>query len=334
MKRKAILLLAVVLLVPATLLAGAHQKEDSDRGIFNGNDMFSCKPVHQIDETPINPPNVQGDIPEPQQSKLTGKGPYKLFDNLYYVGNSFLNVGVFIVKTSAGLIIIDAGSNLIAKDGTWDCKIMEDLMEQAGLDFADVKMILLSHEHIDHYGCATRWQEKTWPPAPVAMSRIGWDNLRTWPVRAAFGGTRPEKIDTYLFDGQRIHLGDTTIQIVATPGHSMGTMSFIIPVREGREKHVVGIMGGSAVQKSWGEAYMYWASVEYFKQACEEAKCDVGLNAHTQNWPAGVLAAFLARKPGEPNPLVIGADNFDSRNLEYYRNRCRQMFQTLINEGL
>jgi metallo-beta-lactamase class B len=322
MNKKNILSLIIVLLLPLSLLAASNQNPGSGRDIFNGN------------ETPINPPNVQENIPEPQKATIEGRGPYKLFDNLYYVGNSFLEVGVFIVKTSAGLIIIDAGSDLVAKDGTHDCAIMEDLMTKAGLKFADVKMILISHEHIDHYGCATRWQDKTQPRALLAMSRIGWDNLRSWPSRMAFGGTRPKRIDMHLFDGQQIHLGDTTIQIVATPGHSMGCMSFIVPVREGNEKHVAGIMGGSSVQKSWGEAYMYWTSVDYFKQACKEAKCDVGLNAHTPNWPAGGPKAVLARKPGDPNPLVIGVENFDSKYLESYRDKCRQMFQDLIKTGL
>jgi metallo-beta-lactamase class B len=154
----------------------------------------------------------------------------------------------------------------------------------------------------------------------VALSRIGWNNLRTRPAELAFSGSRPEKIDMYLFDGQRIHLGDTTIQVVATPGHSMGCTSFIIPVKEYGKKHVVGVMGGSAVPKSWGEAFMYYSSVEYFKQMCTEAKCDVGLNTHSKNWPAGVLAAFLARQPGDKsNPLVIGTEQFNTVFLQQFR---------------
>jgi glyoxylase-like metal-dependent hydrolase (beta-lactamase superfamily II) len=141
--------------------------------MFNGNDMLDCRAVKNVHETPITPPNVQPDVPESQKATIEGRGPYKLFDNLYYVGNSFLEVGVFIVKTSAGLIIIDAGSDLVAKDGTHDCAIMEDLMAKAGLKFADVKMILISHEHIDHMA-APPLAGKNRPRAPLAMSRIGW----------------------------------------------------------------------------------------------------------------------------------------------------------------
>ena len=34
-------------------------------------------------------------------------GPYKLFDNFYYIGTH--NVGSFVIDTKAGLILIDAG---------------------------------------------------------------------------------------------------------------------------------------------------------------------------------------------------------------------------------
>jgi metallo-beta-lactamase class B len=328
MKKVTVVLVAIMILFPVTLVAGSKQN-----GKFRCGPSRHCVPWH-LDETPINPPNVQEDIPEPQRTIGPGIGPYQLFDNFYYIGVEFINVGVFIVKTKAGLILIDAANDLVDADGYWDCAVIEDKMAEAGLYLSDVKYILLSHEHIDHYGCVNHWRELCSPNVKVAMSRIGWDNLRTWPVRRAFGNTRPDKIDMYLYDGQTIRLGGTKIKVVATPGHSMGCMSFIVPVKEGRKRHVVGIMGGSGVQKSWGEAYMYWASVEYFKHKCDQAKCDVGLNVHTKNWPAGVLDAFLARQPGEPNPLVLGADKFDELNLDYYRGRCLDRFQWLIDNNV
>ena len=170
-------------------------------------------------------------------------------------------------------------------------------------------MILLSHEHIDHYGCVENWKETYCPRAKVALTQLGWNYLRARPVEAAFDNPRPESIDMYLTDGQRIHLGNTTIEIVFTPGHSPGCVSFIIPVRDHGKKHVIGIMGGTAVQGNWPEAFLYHQSVEYFQQKCTEAKCDVGLG----RVPCGKLLKadfekLQTRKPGEPNPLVIGTE--------------------------
>ena len=67
------------------LFAGSKGDKDSDRDIFNGRDMFSCRPVDRLPETPTkgpiistatdpnNPPGTPGSL------DLTSKGPYKLF---------------------------------------------------------------------------------------------------------------------------------------------------------------------------------------------------------------------------------------------------------------
>ena len=320
------LLLAVIALLPMTLFAGSKGDKDADWDIFNGRDMFSCRPVDQLPETPISGPII-GTATDPANPPgppgpldLTSKGPYKLFDNLYYIGLN--GVGAFVVKTSAGLIIIDAGYN------RGDCEVMEAQMVAAGLNPADVKLILLSHEHVDHYGCATRWQKGACPFAKVAMSRIGWNVLRTRPVELGWSGSRPEKIDMYLKDQQRVHLGDTTIQIVATPGHSVGCVSFIIPVRDHGKKHVVGVMGGTAVPANWSEVFNYYTSVEYFKQACVAAKCDVGLGVHAKAYFAD-FDKLVIRKPSEPNLLVIGTEKFDTVYLQGYRNSALNKMKSL-----
>jgi len=256
---------------------------------------------------------------------LTPMGPYKLFDNLYYVGTN--NVGAYIVDTGAGLIIIDAGW------GERDCESMVSDMRTLGLDPGNIKMILLSHEHIDHYGCVKDWKNGVCPYAEVALSQLGWNYLRTRPAEGAFSNPRPKSIDMYLTDGQRVHLGNTTIQIVATPGHSMGCVSFIIPVRDRGANHVVGIMGGTAVQGNWDEAFVYFTSIEYFKQACSEAKCDVGLGTHASLDYKADFDKLANRKPGEPNPLVMGTEKFDTVYLQKYRKMAVDKMKTLTLEG-
>ena len=129
----------------------------------------------------------------------------------------------------------------------------------------------------------------------------------------------------YLTDGQRVKLGNTTIEIVFTPGHSPGCVSFIIPVTDHGKKHVIGIMGGTAVPRNWSEALLYWTSVEYFQQKCIEAKCDVGLGVHASKYKAD-FEKLLTRKPGEPNPLVIGTERFVTKYIEMYKKMARDQF--------
>jgi metallo-beta-lactamase class B len=71
--------------------------------------------------------------------------PCQLFDNLYFVGTKF--VGVLIVKTSEGLVLIDSLENEANVK-----KILLPGMEKLGLDPKDIKTIIITHGHFDHVG--------------------------------------------------------------------------------------------------------------------------------------------------------------------------------------
>jgi metallo-beta-lactamase class B len=290
--------------------------------------MFSCRPAQQESETPITAPLTtvfdKCGPPVNPFGDLTPMGPYKLFDNFYYIGTN--QVGVFVIDTGDGLILIDAGW------GAQDCGTMMADLQELGLRPRDVKLILLSHEHIDHYGCVKEWKKTYCPHAKVALSQIGWNNLRAWPIEASFDNPRPEEIDMYLTDGQRVHLGNTTIEVVSTPGHSPGCVSFIIPVRDRGKKHVIGIMGGTKVQSNWSEALLYWSSVEYFAQKCAQAKCDVGLGQHAYTDYKPAFEMLLTRKPGDANPLVIGTERFATEYIEKYKKLARDQFPKIPKE--
>ncbi len=244
--------------------------------------------------------------------------PVKLFDNLYFVGTTA--VGSFVIDTGDGLIMLDTGC------GEADAALMVADMKKLGLDPSRIKLLLISHEHFDHYGGIHYLKKNVCPKAKVAMSLIGWNMLQTVPMEWAYIGSRPQSVDIFLTDGMKLEVGNTTIQVVATPGHSPGCMSFIIPVKDNGKTHMAGIMGGSAVWLSQVEARQYKASIEYFKAFARAAKCDVGLGVHAKE---ADFTALRVRKSGEPNPLVIGTERFDTVYLQKYRD----MYQYVINSG-
>jgi hypothetical protein len=88
---------------------------------------------------------------------------------------------------------------------------------------------------------------------------------------------------------------------------------------------MAGIMGGSGVWPTQTEARLYKSSVEYFKVFASRAKCDVGLFLHSRE---SDYAALRLRKPGEPNPLIIGTEKFDAVYLQKYRDRYLQMLNS------
>jgi metallo-beta-lactamase class B len=258
-------------------------------------------------------PKLPGSFSPPYRSFK----PIKLFDNLYFVGTA--TVGAFIVDSGDGLVMLDTGI------GDEDVAIMVEGMKSLLLDPSRIKLIFISHEHFDHYGGVQYLKKNVCPDAKVAMSLTGWNLLQSVPLEWAYIGTRPQSIDIYLIDGMKIKIGSEIFQIVATPGHSPGCLSFIFPVTDNGEAHVAGIMGGSAVWPTQVEARLYKASIEYFKVFAKAAKCDVGLLFHSQE---SDFAQLRIRKPGEPNPLVIGQEKFDTVYLKKFRDRYQKMIES------
>ncbi len=256
-------------------------------------------------------------LPRAFRAPYTSINPVKLFDNLYFVGTNA--VGGFLIDSGDGLIMLDTGN------GPTDAAMMVADMKKLGLDPTQIKLIILSHEHFDHYGGVRYLKENVCPDARVALSLTGWNMLQTVPLVWAYIGVRPESIDIYLTDGMKIRHGNAFITCVATPGHSPGCMSFIFPVTDNGTKHMAGVMGGSAVWPTQTETMLYRSSVEYYRAVALDAGCDVGLFIHSREEH---FAALRVRKPGDPHPLVIGTERFDTEYLNYYRNRVKQIIES------
>ena len=237
--------------------------------------------------------------------------PTKVFDNLWYIGTDY--VGTWAVKTSAGIILIDSMNN--PEDAR---NIIIPGVRQAGLDPAQLKYVLLSHGHFDHYGGAATLRTTT-PDLRVGSSEADWALMAASPR----GGTMtvgdvsipmpapPEK-DYVVADGQKLTLGDTTLTLLLTPGHSPGTVSFIVPVTDNGVKHTVAIWGGNAAPGTVAAQKQMLASLGHFRASAKAAHVDAEAALHPpyDNGPAR-LAKVAARKPGEPNPYVIGEAGFE-----------------------
>ena len=156
--------------------------------------------------------------------------PLKVFDNLYYVGER--EYSSWAVTTSAGIIIIDP---------IYDYSVEEQVvggLKKLGLDPAQIKYVVVSHAHRDHAGGAWYLQERF--GARVLLTAPDWEmlerNTQNWP--------KPKR-DMVVADGQQLTLGDTTLTFVHTFGHTPGTMSTLVPVKDGGKPHIAALWGGT-----------------------------------------------------------------------------------------
>lgn len=227
--------------------------------------------------------------------------PYKVFDNLYVVGGR--SVTAWAITTSEGIILIDSmGNAQEAQD-----YIVAGL-EKMGLDPADIKTIIVAHAHGDHYGGSTYLQDTY--GARIAMSDIDWSVLEATRDNPELSpnpkwGPGPDR-DITLQDGDEYTLGDTTIDIVLTPGHTPGTISFIFPVADNGVVHHAALWGGTGQPPAGPLSDQYEASLERFAKLTDMARVDTVLSNHPLVDGTIDKLSRLRANPDGPNPFVVG----------------------------
>ena len=168
-------------------------------------------------------PGGRAAAPRPAPDRATWyASPYKVFDNFYWLGTRAHSS--WALQTSAGIIIIDTNF-----DYAIEPEIVEGLTK-LGLNPRDVKYVILSHAHGDHDEGVALLQSRY--GAHVIMGSPDWEDTLRRPPTYAGGVPKRGPGDVSVGpEGYKLTLGDTTVNIVFTPGHTVGTISDIFPVR-------------------------------------------------------------------------------------------------------
>lgn len=217
----------------------------------------------------------------------------QVFDNLYMLTTKVNSA--WAVKTSAGIILIDSLYGYAAQDE------IVDGMKKLGLDPADIKYLVVSHAHGDHDG-SVKFLQDTYHPH-VILSPKDWE--------LASKEANPYVHDMDATDGEKLTLGDTTITIYITPGHTGGTISFLIPVKDHGVPHLAMEWGGTALNANISKEMLqsYISNAGRLLDIADGAGADVIIGNHTEyNDALTRLQETKDLKPGEPNPWVVGKD--------------------------
>lgn len=238
-----------------------------------------------------------------ENRRSTALAPTRVFDNLYYVGTG--GVASWVIKTSEGLIVIDALNN-----NAEAAKYLVGGLKTLGLNPQDMQYLIITHGHGDHYGGQDLLVSRYRPS--VVMSDIEWTILEQPKLdfSSPRWGERPER-DVSIEDGDVITLGETSVQLHVTPGHTPGTVSLIFPVYNEGEQHMAALWGGTGLNYGpiASRIQSYSDAAERFRRHAQDAGVDVFLSNHpTRDGSAQRLKALKKRQQGHPHPFVIGEE--------------------------
>ena len=263
-------------------------------------------------------PNFKAPMPDLEKlMALPAPPPGRAFDNLYFVGGKW--VSAWALTTSDGIILLDAMNNDDDAEHT-----IERGLKSVGLDPSKVKTIIVTHGHGDHYGGAGYFTRKY--GSRIVLSEADWAMMET---KLEFDHPlwgRPPKRDVVVTDGGKVQLGDTIVNILITPGHTMGTISPIFDVTLGTQKHRALLWGGTAFNFGRKPERLQ-AYVEATARARELAR-QQGVDVFISNHSAydGSIEKLAAAAGAGPNPFVLGAPTVE-RALTVM-NECAQAVLT------
>lgn len=246
--------------------------------------------------------------------------PAKMFGNLYFIG--VRAVCTHLIDTGDGLIIIDPGyyeSFYLILNNIWEL----------GFKPKDIKYIVITHAHYDHMDCVADLVAMTGAKTFIAKADLplltGEDYH--YPIR-------PFTPDVLLEDGDTITLGNTTIQCVATPGHTDGTMSYFFDVTDGEKTYRAGMFGGAGTNTLVSSFLEKYNRSPVCRQEMlesllkmKEQKVELFLGNHLPNNHTEEKLAVL--DTAEVNPFIANSQ----AEWEAFLDERIQKVQAIINKG-
>ncbi len=228
--------------------------------------------------------------------------PARVFDNLYFVGGKIHSS--WALTTSEGIILIDTIYPYNSEE------LIVGGLRKLGLDPKDIKYVLISHAHGDHIGGAEMLQKRY--GARVVMGGPDWDLVEKYPNRYK---TMAPKRDMVATDGMKVTLGDTTVTVWLTPGHTPGTLSYTFTVFDhGKPVHVA-YSGGTAFNfvnntpdPGIQNFQTYIDSQKHMAQKAAETDATVILSNHSEFDNAYNRNRMLAGRGKGPHPYELGSE--------------------------
>ena len=147
-----------------------------------------------------------------ETDKMTPLETQEIVEGVYSIKDSYVNL--FLIKSGDKYIAIDAGNNL---------ESVKQEIEKLNIDHQKVVAVFLTHSHADHVGALELFKNAT-----IYISREEEQMINRQTSRFSIFKNKLNYDYELVEDNQIINISDLKIKGILTPGHTPGSMCYLI----------------------------------------------------------------------------------------------------------
>lgn len=175
-------------------------------------------------------------VVEPKHKPAEWSQPFPSFriaGNLYYVGT--YELASYLIVTEKGHILINTGLQSSAP-------MIKANIAALGFKLSDIKILLNTQAHYDHLGAMAEIKRMTGAKLMIdqgdaqVVADGGQSDYLDGGSNCLFA---PIKVDRILHNGDTIALGSTKLVMLHHPGHTKGSCSFLLNVKDSSRSYRV-----------------------------------------------------------------------------------------------
>jgi glyoxylase-like metal-dependent hydrolase (beta-lactamase superfamily II) len=226
---------------------------------------------------------------------------FKIAGNLYYVGT--YDLASYLLVTPKGNILINTGL-----DDSYP--LIKNSIESLGFSLKDTKILLITQAHHDHTGALAQIKKETGAkllvnkPDADALKTGGKSDYEMGKYGELFEPVVPDKL---LKDKSTIKLGGTKLTLLSHPGHTQGSCSYLVNVKDGDKTYKVLIanLPSIVIDGKFSEVKTYpniQKDYAYTLNAMKNSDFDLWVASHASQFDLHEL-----RQPNDSyNPTIFG----------------------------
>jgi metallo-beta-lactamase class B len=257
--------------------------------------------------------------------------PFEVAPDVFYVGSQ--DQSSYVIRTEQGLILINSGYEE-------SVPLIRQSIEKLGFKFSDIKVLLISHAHIDHDAGSAAIIEQTHARYEVMDADVpvvesgGKADFQNGKLPAEW--YPPVHVDRVLHDTDRVKLGSADVWAYRTGGHTKGCTTYTLERRRVNlpPLNVVFLCGVAAsagpngayklldnrdypnIRQDFEKSFATWASLP----------CDVFLGAHGRYF--NLQEKYARLQAGDRNAFI------DPQGYKNYIARAKQDYERILKQQL